>query len=70
MTSYVKETDELLRQASNRTFARVQASLPMDLARRCGHVEVDADVEERLRRAIEDRDWQLAATLTNRLAKQ
>ena len=38
MTSYVKETDEQLRQASNRTFARLLASLPVDLARRCGHV--------------------------------
>ena len=28
MTSYVKETDEQLRQASNRTFARILASLP------------------------------------------
>jgi hypothetical protein len=64
---FVKETDELLR-ASNRTFARILASLPVELACRCGHAEVDGDVEERLRRAIEARDWQLAATLTNQLA--
>jgi integrase len=69
MTSYVKETDEQLRQASNRTFARILASLPTDLARRCGHVEKPVDgLEERLRRAIEARDWSLAADLTARLA--
>jgi integrase len=70
MTSYVKETAEQLRQASNRTFARILASLPADLARRCGQMEAAGDVEERLRQAIEARDWQLAATLTVRLAKQ
>jgi hypothetical protein len=70
MTSYVKETDEELRQASNRTFARILASLPHDLALRCGHVESGGDVEERLRRAVEAKDWQLAATLTARLAQQ
>jgi hypothetical protein len=70
MTSYVKETDELLRQASNRTFARILASLPPDLARRCGHVEASENIEEQIRRAIDRKDWPEAAKLTTRLARQ
>lgn len=69
MTSYVRETDEQLRQASNRTFSRIIASLPSDLAQRCGHDEKRDNTEERLRAAIEAKDWQLAADLTSRLAK-
>jgi hypothetical protein len=69
MTSYVKETDEQLRQASNRTFARILASLPSSLARRCGH-EAGGDIEERLRQAINARDWELAKSLTTQLARR
>ena len=38
MTNYVKETDEQIRQMSNRTFYRILASLPPEVARRYGHV--------------------------------
>jgi hypothetical protein len=34
MTSYVKETDEEMRQKSNRTFHRIRASLAPEFARR------------------------------------
>jgi integrase len=69
MTSYVKETDEQQRQASNRTFARILASLPANLAQRCGYVEQPSgSLEESLRKAIERKDWPLAAELTARLA--
>jgi len=71
MTSYVKETDELLRQASNRTFARLLASLPPELARRCGHVErPPSGIEDQLKKAVEARDWLLAAELTAQLAQR
>jgi hypothetical protein len=71
MTSYVKETDEQLRQASNRTYARIVASLPANLARRCGHEEADGTgADARLRKAIDAQDWQLAAKLAARLARR
>jgi len=70
MTSYVKETDEQLRQASNRTFTRILASLPASLARRCGHVDAGGDVEERLRQAVETKDWKLAKSLAAQLARR
>jgi hypothetical protein len=71
MTSYVKETDEEMRQSSNRTFARILASFPAALARRCGQAEQrQGDLEERLRKAVEAKDWQAAAELTARLARQ
>lgn len=70
MTSYVKETDEQLRQASNRTFGRILASLPANLARRCGHAGGNGEMEEQLRQAIEGKNWELAAVLTTRLARQ
>lgn len=70
MTSYVKETDEQLRQASNRTFGRILASLPVKLARRCGNVEGSGDIEEQLQQAIEVKNWDLAAALTTQLARK
>jgi hypothetical protein len=42
MASYVKETDEQMRQKSNRTFSRILASLSPDVARRYGRIEVGA----------------------------
>jgi hypothetical protein len=70
MTSYVKENDEQLRQASNRTFARILAGLPPCLAQRCGHAEQVIDnVQGQLRKAIEGEDWLRVAELANRLAR-
>jgi hypothetical protein len=70
MTSYVKETDEQIRQASNRTFARILASLQVDLTRRCGHVEPSLDTEEKLRQVIDAKDWEVAAQMTAQPARQ
>jgi hypothetical protein len=69
MTSYIKETDEQLRQASNRTFMRLLAGLPIPLARRCGHVDQQAGLEEQLRQATEAKDWQKVAALGTQLAR-
>jgi hypothetical protein len=71
MTNYVKETDEQLRQASNRTFARILASLPPHLAQRCGHAEqATEDLEGELKKAVEGENWLRAAELANRLARR
>jgi hypothetical protein len=71
MTSYVKETDEQMRQSSNRTFGRILASLPSDLARRCGHVQpTEGNLEERIHEAVEAKDRTLAAELTARIASR
>ncbi len=71
MTNYVKETDEQLRQASNRTFARILASLPPHLAQRCGHAEPPIeDLEGELKKAVEGENWLRAADLANRLARR
>jgi hypothetical protein len=67
MTSYVKETDEELRQASNRTFARILANLSAELARRCSYTaRQEEGLEERFRKPVEGCDWSLAAKLTPR----
>lgn len=68
MTSYVKETDEEYRQASNRTFCRILASLPSEAACRYGHVEATtSQPEERLRAAVAANDWLLVAKLSAEL---
>jgi hypothetical protein len=54
MTSYVKETDEEMRQKSNRTFHRFLAALPTELARRYGHLQQRAaPFEAQLQAAME-----------------
>ena len=71
MRHYVGEHDEELRHASNRTYARILASLPTDVATRYGYQPVNGTVdwEVRLEAATRARDWQLVADLANRLAK-
>jgi len=69
MTAYVKETDDELRARSNRTFARIMASLPAEVARRYGyHKQAPPPLEEQLQAAIAARDWDRAAALTAQLA--
>jgi hypothetical protein len=66
---YVQETDEQLRHKSNRTYRRILASLPVQVARRLGHVEAEgASLEDRLQAAIIAKDWALVADLSARLA--
>ena len=68
---YVQETDEQLRHKSNRTYRRILASLPVEVARRLGHVEAEgASLEDRLQAAIVAKDWALVADLSARLAER
>jgi len=69
MSSYVRETDEQLRQSSNRTYRRIVASFPAELAGRLGYaVDPGADLEERLKAAVGRKDWPLVAELTRLLS--
>jgi integrase len=70
MAHYVRETDEELRARSNRTFARIVASLSPEVARRYGHiVAVAATLEQRLQTAMAAKDWDQVAALSVELAK-
>ena len=70
MTNYVQENDEEMRQRSNRTYRRILASLPVDVAERYGHVrDARSELEERLRAATETKDWGLAAEIAAHLAR-
>lgn len=71
MTNYVLESDEELRQRSNRTFQRIIASLPPEVARRFGFEEpANKTARRELRKAIADENWQLVVELAGELAKQ
>ena len=71
MTNYVEEHDEEMRQRSNRTYRRIIASLPTDVAERYGYVrDSKADLEERLRAALDAQDWGLASELSACLARR
>ena len=67
---YVKETDEQLRQKSNRTYRRILAGLPSEVAKRHGYTDIHDGLEEKVKAALAERDWPLAAALTAQLAKQ
>src|SRR3954447_6052940 len=54
MTHYVR----VLRPKSNRTFARILAELPPEVAQRYGYAAEQPSLEERLRLAVEARDWE------------
>jgi integrase len=69
MTNYVKQTDELRRQESNRTFQSILASLSPEVARRYGHVPTEPRREDRLKEAVLAGDWTLAARLSAELAR-
>lgn len=68
MTNYVKETDEELRQKSNRTFRRILASLPPEIARRYGEGEADPPAQQQREAAVAAKNWDLAAALAARLS--
>jgi integrase len=70
MTNYVKETDEEMRQRSNRTYRRILASLSPEVAERYGHVQdANSAIEQRLRAAIQAKNWNLASEIAATLAK-
>jgi hypothetical protein len=69
MTHYVEEMDPELRDASNRTFERILASLPTEVARRYGYVDQPhSDLEKRLHVALENRNWPQVSELASQLA--
>jgi hypothetical protein len=71
MTNYVKETDEEMRQRSNRTYFRIVTSLPPGVATRYGYVErIPTVLEQQVQAAIAAKNWTLAAELTARLAAE
>ena len=71
MTHYAKETDEEMRQKSNRTYWRIAASLPRHVAIRYGFEEPPTQsLQERLKAAIDAQNWDLANSLTAELAKR
>ena len=72
MGHYVDEDDEQLRQASNRTFVRILASLSLEVAARYGH-DVNTDrslLVAKLRQATEAQDWELVRRLAIQLDEQ
>ena len=72
MTHYVEETDPELRDASNRTFCRILASLPSSVAQRYGHFEIEVDVaglEAKVQAATAEKNWPLVAELSALLAR-
>lgn len=73
MTYYVEETDPELREASNRTFNRLVASLPRHVAEMYGYAVMKPDVagiEKKLAAAIADKNWPLVAELSALLARK
>jgi hypothetical protein len=71
MTNYVRETDEEMRQKSNRTFHRIVASLPPEVAARYGHEQPKPrSLQEQVAAAVEAENWDLANKLTAELAKR
>jgi integrase len=65
---YVEETDEQRQQESNRTYHRIVASLPPDVARRYGQdVPTKDPREEKLEAALAAKDWPLVARLSAEL---
>jgi hypothetical protein len=70
MTNYVRETDEEMRQKSNRTCARIAASLSLELAKRLGHVDLGSDLlTDPIRLAVMAENWKLVHLLTAELTK-
>ena len=71
MTNYAKETDVEARQRSNRTFRRILASLPPEVAIRYGFVhDARSEMENQLRAAIDAKDWGRATELVAKLRQE
>ena len=69
LNHYVVEEADQPRQASNRTFQRILASLPVDVAIRYVHrpANVGAELERRLLMAAATKDWKTVADLAGKL---
>jgi integrase len=71
LSHYVEEHADQLRHASNRTYQRILASLPVDVAVRYGHspANEEADLEKRLLMAAGTKDWTTVADLADKLQR-
>ena len=70
MTNYVKETDEEAQHRSNRTYRRILASLAPEVAARYGHVrDARSEMEDKLRAAMDAKDWATVTELSKRLTQ-
>ena len=60
-----------VRQASNRTYERILASLPPNVARRYGYIAENGagELEIRLRQALDARNWLLVSKVAKKLGK-
>jgi len=69
---YVTEREEQLRQASNRTYRRIVAALPPEVARRYGYVPENGKghLDVALQAAMQAQDWPLVAQRAADLARQ
>lgn len=69
---YVDETDEELRQSSNRTYNRLIARLNTEVPRQYGYGACsDAlELQVRLQDAVNAQDWKTAREITQQLAAQ
>ncbi len=57
MTSYVHELDDKFRQQSNRTYRRILAALPLQVASRYGYAPGAQETwEEKLREAVAEKN--------------
>jgi integrase len=71
MSHYVEEGDPELREASNRMYDRLLASLPPAVAKRYGYVAPAAStMEEQLATAMMARDWKLVAEISAKMAQE
>jgi integrase len=71
MASYVTETGEELRARSNRTFARIVARLPQEVAKRYGCIAASTPtLEQQVQTAITAKDWDRVAALSAKLATE
>lgn len=70
MTHYVEESDPEMREASNRIYQRIRASLAPEVARRYGDsIRETPSLEEKLQKALAAKDWNAVAQLSARLAE-
>ena len=71
LTSYVRETDEEMRHKSNRTYRRIAASLPPEVAERHGYVKAGIDpLIERLNAAVARQVRSLVSQITAQLQRR
>lgn len=71
MTNYVQETDEEMRQKSNRTFLRIAASLSLEVARRYGYTKSEPDLlKDQIRMAVNAENWMLVQELTAEMTRR